>query len=121
MQAPAAHLVGVLEYMDPVAQMRRVFTRESDVYSLGILLLQLLSGRSARELVALIGEAQQEAAGGYVWPASLPDPRAPADEWRENVVREWLRISLALRQLAGYSVASAISLSLVVIFAGART
>lgn len=80
---------GVAIYIDPLAAQRRRFSPASDMYSLGVIIIQLLTGRTAEEAVDLAHDWNRCEGRGFPL-NGLPDP-AVEGGWPERAVREWLR------------------------------
>ncbi|XP_010253186.1 PREDICTED: U-box domain-containing protein 33-like isoform X2 [Nelumbo nucifera] len=72
---------GAFPYMDPEIERTRDLTSKSDIYSFGIIILQLLTGRHP---VGLVSEVRQAVSYGKL--ASILDPSA--GEWPTFVARQ---------------------------------
>ncbi|KXZ51278.1 hypothetical protein GPECTOR_13g765 [Gonium pectorale] len=67
-----SRLVGTFEYMDPEYLRSGEYSARSDVYALGMVLLQLLQGRGGSQVVATVETARKQPLGF----APIIDPRA---------------------------------------------
>ncbi|KXZ51279.1 hypothetical protein GPECTOR_13g766 [Gonium pectorale] len=67
-----SRLVGTFEYMDPEYLRSGEYSARSDVYALGMVLLQLLTGRGGAQVVATVETARKQPLGF----APIIDPRA---------------------------------------------
>uniref|UniRef100_A0A5B6ZZV1 RING-type E3 ubiquitin transferase n=1 Tax=Davidia involucrata TaxID=16924 RepID=A0A5B6ZZV1_DAVIN len=83
---------GAFPYTDPEFQRTGILTPKSDIYSFGLIILQLLTGRA---LVGLVGEARKAVSCGIL--ASILD--SSAGEWPTFVTRRLVDLGLQCCEL----------------------